>query len=266
MNDLEFIYQLLETLGPSRADIMIVGGWAHRLMSLHPLATRTLDVLTTKDVDLLIEPGVEGLGERLRDAGFEQRMRGDDRPPISDYLQKSNPGAPVEFIAVERPSRTEQPSTREINGVSASLIKGLDLLLVEPWHISLSSPSWPSKPPIEIRIPNPIAFSTHKVLIARKRPARDKRDKDILYAYDTFSLFAGQDTELNNCGRLVREELSKDQLKRLKTMLREMTAASDAVQGAALVAHQTRRPNPPRPAQISTTLIAAFTRYLQLSP
>ncbi len=105
MSDLDFIFRLAETLGPSRADIILVGGWAHRLMSLHPLATRAIEALTTRDVDLLIEPGADGLAARLQSAGFEQHMKmGDERPPVSHYQQKDNPG-----WFREHPARTLTP-------------------------------------------------------------------------------------------------------------------------------------------------------------
>ena len=265
MNDLDFIFRLVDTLGPSRADVIIVGGWAHRLMPLHPLATRALDVLTTRDVDLLIEPGAAGLGERLRSAGFEQHMKmGDERPPISHYLQKENPGAPVEFIALEKRTRKGTAPTREISGVSAQTIRGLELLLVEPWSIALSDPERTAASPLEIRIPNPISFAAHKLLIARKRPEKAKRDKDVLYAYDTLSIFAGQDAVLAQCGVSVRAGFSRDQLKHITSILTDMTSATDAVQGAVQVARATGRPNTPLAGQISATLTGALRRYLSL--
>ena len=189
---------------------------------------------------------------------------GDERPPISHYLQKENPGAPVEFIALEKLTRKGTAPTREISGVSAQTIRGLELLLVEPWSIALSDPERTAASPLEIRIPNPISFAAHKLLIARKRPEKAKRDKDVLYAYDTLSIFAGQDAVLAQCGVSVRAGFSRDQLKRITSILADMTSATDAVQGAVQVARATGRPNMPLAGQISATLTGALRRYLSL--
>ncbi len=53
MNDLAAFSRLLEALAPWRAQIVLAGGWAHRIHRLHPLAgAPSYQPLLTRDMDI----------------------------------------------------------------------------------------------------------------------------------------------------------------------------------------------------------------------
>jgi hypothetical protein len=83
--DDEKFVQLADAIGPYLDRVVIVGGWAHRLLRLHSLAlTLPYAPLMTRDTDVAIPPGMridEGsLRERLLARGFTEEFSGDDRP------------------------------------------------------------------------------------------------------------------------------------------------------------------------------------------
>lgn len=85
---------LMRALSPYRGDVVLIGGWAHRLSRLHPLA-QPLDFkpLSTLDVDLAIPskvpPREEDLGKLLVQAGFTEGKTIRLLPATS--LEKSRP-------------------------------------------------------------------------------------------------------------------------------------------------------------------------------
>ena len=89
--DLQAFARLIESLTPWLDQVVIIGGWAHRLHRLHP-AAQTLDYapLTTLDADvaLPIELKVEGqdIYELLQANGFKAQFLGEHKPPATHYL------------------------------------------------------------------------------------------------------------------------------------------------------------------------------------
>lgn len=80
--------RLIHALRPYRGDLVLIGGWSHRLARLHALAQPVdFPPLFTQDVDLAIArgvaPGEEDLHKLLLEAGFTERFLGENRPPIT---------------------------------------------------------------------------------------------------------------------------------------------------------------------------------------
>ena len=89
MEDMEAFARLVTALRPWLGELMVVGGWAHRLHRFHRLATRrTTCRLRTRDTDLAFSPD-RALGGDLRsaltDAGFTEKQFRDDAPPATHY-------------------------------------------------------------------------------------------------------------------------------------------------------------------------------------
>jgi hypothetical protein len=88
--DLQAFALLIESLTPWLDQVVIIGGWAHRLHRIHP-AAQTLDYapLTTLDADvaLPIELKVEGqdIYQRLQANGFQAEFLGEHKPPSTHY-------------------------------------------------------------------------------------------------------------------------------------------------------------------------------------
>jgi hypothetical protein len=66
-SDVEYFARLVEALDPWLDQVVIIGGWAHRLYRLHPLA-QTLDYepLGTFDSDIAVPLDLPATGEQLR--------------------------------------------------------------------------------------------------------------------------------------------------------------------------------------------------------
>src|SRR3954470_9298771 len=82
--------RLVDAPQPFLPDVVVVGGWAHRLFTWHPLAgTPGFVPLMTDDADvaapLRLRLREVTLLDRLADAGFTEEMKGDDKPPVTHY-------------------------------------------------------------------------------------------------------------------------------------------------------------------------------------
>jgi hypothetical protein len=242
--------RLITALGPYRDHLVVIGGWAHRLSRLHPLAQPVeFPPLFTQDVDLAIGTGIpqeaEVLRTRLLDAGFTERFLGEDRPPITHYQLGAEGTFYVEFLTprVGRPTDT----TTTVAGVTAQPLRHLDLLLIAPWSIRLAEPQYPvGATPVEVRIANATSYVAQKLLVlGRRRPA--DRAKDVLYVRDTLVTFGRALADLQ---RIWTERLAgtlhAHATRALRLAARQLSSpAFDAVQAAARVAQAAGRPLSP---------------------
>jgi hypothetical protein len=196
--------RLMLVLHPYRADLVLIGGWAHRLFRLHDLAQPLdFEALGTQDVDVAIPakvaPRGEDLAKLLDTAGFKARFLGEDDPPVTRYEFGDEQTFYAEFLTPMVGRRGA--ATREIAGVSAQALRHLDVLLIEPWPVFLAPPEYPVGPrPLEIRIANAASYLAQKILVLDKRHAAD-RAKDVLYVHDTVLLFGRSFAELEHIWR-----------------------------------------------------------------
>jgi hypothetical protein len=77
--------RLIIALEPWLPQVVIIGGWAHRLYRLHPGAQHVAYLpLTTLDTDIAVPPRLKVMDsdvrERLIANGFEEERFGDDQP------------------------------------------------------------------------------------------------------------------------------------------------------------------------------------------
>ncbi|MDB4912382.1 MAG: hypothetical protein JWM95_26 [Gemmatimonadetes bacterium] len=104
IDDSAALARLLGALRPWLGHLVIVGGWAHQLHRLHPLATvPAYSPILTRDADvaLSLNAPLEGdIGAALRAASFEEHLSGDHTPPIAEYrLGGEEQGFYAEFLA-----------------------------------------------------------------------------------------------------------------------------------------------------------------------
>jgi hypothetical protein len=139
--------RLVAALEPWLDQVVIVGGWAHRLYRLHPGA-QVLDYppLSTLDTDVAL-PAALAVGEqdiraRLVAHGFIQELLGEGRPPATHYhLGGESSGFYAEFLTPlvggEYGHKRQRKSTMEIAGISSQQLRYIELLLHEPWWVEL---------------------------------------------------------------------------------------------------------------------------------
>jgi hypothetical protein len=89
VQDWEAFARLLAAVGPWLGDLVLVGGWAHRMHRFHPLAQPPAYLpLRTRDADLAFSTTAVlrgSIGAALDQAGFHQELFGEDAPPVSHY-------------------------------------------------------------------------------------------------------------------------------------------------------------------------------------
>ncbi len=200
MEDSEPFARLLQAVRPWLGHLVIVGGWAHRLHRLHPLAgTPSYQPLRTRDVDVAIslQAPLEGnIRQALEDAGFSRRFRGDDAPPVTHYLlDNDDSGFYAEFLVPlhggERKRNGTPAVTASKAGINAQKLRYLDILLEAPWSVRLGPDvGVPIERPADVLLPNPVSFIVQKLLIHDKRPP-NKKAQDVIYIHDTLELFGG---------------------------------------------------------------------------
>lgn len=198
--------KFIEALEPWLGEVVLIGGWAHRLYRLDSRA-RKLEYapLTTLDGDVAVPPKLKQeestVRARLLEAGFEEEFAGEDRPPATHYHYGKGGGFYAEFLAplvggeYDRSGRRKM--TKEVSGVSSQLLRYIELLMINPWKIELSEENgFPLTHKRTIQIANPATFLAQKILIHRERDFKD-RAKDLLYMHDTIEVFSEHLEELH---------------------------------------------------------------------
>jgi hypothetical protein len=199
--DVEYFARLVDALEPWLDQVVIIGGWAHRLYRLHPLAqTLKYEPLGTFDTDIAVSLDLPTTGEQIRtrllERNFREELIGDMQPPAAHYLVETGDNSfyaefltPLEGSAVKRGGRREV--TARVSGVSVQKLRYLELLLQNPWDVMIApATGYPTPGVRRILLPNAAAFLVQKILIHEKRD-RDRRAKDILYIHDTIETFGG---------------------------------------------------------------------------
>jgi hypothetical protein len=269
--DFQAFARTVSALGPYLADRVFIGGWAHFLFTLRPeAAPLPFTPLTTRDADvaapLRLARREQSIAQLLIAAGFEQRLSGDQIPPVSEYaLGDEATGFYVEFLAplvggeVKRGGRADV--TTIVGGVTAQTLRHLDILLMAPWQVTLASGSgFPVARPTVIQIPNPAAFMVQKILVLGKRmPA--KQAKDLLYLHDTLSVFADALPKVRTEWASLKPQMVPAHVRTFENRARSIISQmSDVIRDAARIAAD--RPRPPTPeiliAGLRQGLAAAF--------
>ena len=199
MNDLEAFAKLVQALDPWRGQLVFIGGWGHRLHTLHPKANK-LDYqpVFTRDTDLAFHSKIPLEGDiksALIAKGFKEDLSGNFRPPIASYtLGDEHGGFYAEFLTPLIGSGYKRGGTPDATiqaaGISAQKIWHLDILMVDPWTVTVGPPhnGVPLDVPAELQVANPLCFMVQKFLIKKERK-KAKQAQDLLYVYDTIQLF-----------------------------------------------------------------------------
>lgn len=202
--DLAAFARLVEALRPWHSQMVIVGGWAHRLHRLLPgAAVPAYDPIRTLDADVAFSaaPRMEGnIAQALKTAGFTEELFAKHEPPVSSYSLPDAGGFYAEFLTPllggERRRDGSLDATAAVAGVTAQKLPYLDILLTAPVPIALPAHGdIPVEHAMQVRVAHPVCFIAQKLLIAHRRD-ENKRAQDILYVHDTIELFGARLTDL----------------------------------------------------------------------
>ena len=223
---------LLRALRPLEdvlGEIILVGGWAHRLHAHHPLATQEGRLLNTLDADLFITtPTSKGpRREALHAAGFTIRPGGHETPPVTEYLLATDADEfEVEFLAHRQGAEVDRHGIRRVTtrfgDVVAILLPFMDVMAHEPWTCTVepSAASAPDPRPLTLRVVSPAAYVAHKLMVLKDRPVL-KRHQDVRYLYETLRRFAPALSTLH--ASWSRRSSTKGELKRVSDGRRFLT-------------------------------------------
>lgn len=234
--------------------LVVVGGWAARLLRRHPLAAPSnFEPLSTEDLDIAAPDRVpkktDRLGEQLKKEGFSPDYRSEDRPPVTRYVLKSANDFELEFIAPLRGGEVRRDgtldATADVLGVSAQKLRHVELLLLEPYPIEL--PELGSG--ATLLVANPASFIIQRLLILPSRPSLSKKGKDALYIHDVLQLFTDKGRIhpdiVAQAGRVLAT-LTKKQGQRTRETVADLgDPTAGSVKEAARIAAETPRPSPP---------------------
>lgn len=206
MNDSAAFATLVMALHDWRAHLTFIGGWAHRIHRLDPRANPlNYQPVFTKDSDLAFgnKAPLEGdIRAALIGHGFKEELAGEFRPPAAHYaLGDKNSGFYAEFLTPLAGSGFKRDGAPDATlakaGISAQKIRHLDILLVDPWVITIGpAQGIPLPGPVDIRVVHPLCFMVQKFLIQKQRNAA-KRAQDLLYIHDTLQAFGNLLPEFN---------------------------------------------------------------------
>jgi Nucleotidyltransferase len=254
MNDLEAFAKLVQALDPWRGQLVFIGGWSHRLHTLHPYASQlAFQPIFTKDTDLAFhnEVPLEGnIKDALVEKGFKEDLSGEARPPAAHYtLGNDGSGFYAEFLTplvgsgIKRTGETD--ATLLAGGISAQKIRHLGILLTDPWMVTVGSMNGvPLDEPVDLQVANPLCFMLQKFLIKKHRTA-DKHRQDLLYVFDTLQLFGHRLPQFQeNWENVIAPSLEAGAV---KTVVQEcgdsFNTVTDAIRDAARIP-QDRRVDP----------------------
>jgi hypothetical protein len=251
VEDFETFARLVTALRPWLGQLVVVGGWAHRLHRFHRLAKPPAHLpLRTRDTDIAFSPDAALAGNvrtALTKAGFIEELLGDDAPPATHYrLGDEDAGFYAEFLTplhgsgVKRSGRPDATVSRA--GITAQRMRYLDHLLVSPWAVRVGPKvGVPVAADVDLLVPNPTSFIVQKLLIHSDR-ARDKKAQDVLYIHDTLELFGASLDELQRLWiDAVRPSMPTRTARRAKTIARDLFAeVTDTIREAARIPQDRR--------------------------
>lgn len=255
-------FECLQSIGES---LVLVGGTAHRLFPLHELGTSPgFDLLTTEDVDIaaaleLELDGGQDLLDRLLQAGFEEEVSGAQSPAYR-YVLPSDEGAYLQFIAPRKGSGTTRGGGKNLSlrfsGLRAEKLAHVEILISHPWRVTVES----SGTELSLQVVNPVAFLLQKLLLLPNRGR--KKGKDLLYVFDTLTIFADALDELGEAASDLVESPSRNASKKIRsTMSRYCFEESATSRDAAAIAFG-QRANAPDSAQVVAACRIGLKRVL----
>ncbi len=242
---MEAFARLVTALRPWLGQLVVVGGWAHRLHRFHHSATPPDHLpLRTRDADLAFWPDETLAGDvrtALTDAGFIEQLFGDDTPPATHYgLGEEDGGFYAELLTPlvgSEIKRGKRDATVRTARITAQKLRYLDLLLRKPWSVRVGPErAVPIAADVELFVANPTSFIVQKLLIHSDRPPH-KKAQDILYIHDTLQLFGGSLTELRRLWlEEVRPGIAKPWARKVETTARALSAdVTDTIRDAARI-------------------------------
>ena len=262
----------LKALGPYLDELVVVGGWAHRLYGLHSMSRAPgFQPLMTEDADIAAPTKMkkkgESIAELLKREGFEETFFGEDKPPVSEYrIGDEDGGLYVEFlvplIGGDYRRDGSRNATARVEGVTAQKLRYLEIVVTEPWTVRLSDKNgFPlGSVGFDVQIANAACYLAQKLLVLRERKP-DKQAKDLLYIHDTLLIFAHSLDQLRALWARIEPRIHPNTLRALTRRRADiLVSVTDTVRNAAVMARGTSRVDPPSADRLLGTCRVGLAR------
>lgn len=151
--------------------VVVIGSWCMLFYERHFNLPEYRATIRTRDLDIAIPVPLHfhrkvDIGEMLEPLGFVVDFKGRD-----GYIRFLHPELIVEFLVPERGRSTTKPFEVPKLGINAQPLRFLDLLLTDTIIVPFRA--------VNLRLPHPIRFALHKLLIScRRQSDKDERDRE----------------------------------------------------------------------------------------
>lgn len=163
------VLETFDKLGLWDDGVELIGSWSfliyQRHMGVRPLPLRTLDI------DFLLprpypHRSAVDLEAALTPLGFHRGFAG------SGAVHYLHPELKLEFLTPERgKGQEERPRLIKPLGLRAIQLRFLDMLFEDSIVIKEGN--------VRLRVPNPLNYCLHKLIVAQRRRKKEKREKDM---------------------------------------------------------------------------------------
>lgn len=176
------LLELFAALGLWKDGLELIGSWSFLLYQRH-LGVRPLP-LRTQDVDFLLPWPYRG----AKEVDLSSALAGLGFLPVTTAggsMYFAHPELKVEFLVPERGRGGLDCRLVKALGVRAVPLRFLDMLLKDPIRLVEGG--------VAVRVPKPLNYCPHKLIVAQRRKDAAKREKDVQHAVWTMDILKPAD-------------------------------------------------------------------------
>ena len=151
--------------------IILIGSWCLPIYRHYYSGESNLTTLRTRDIDFLVSRKVKikekvDLPKLLEDLGFIE-----DYKFPQGHVRLVHPELIMELLVEERGRGSEEPYPLPFLSMNAQKVRLLGMLEENTVTVDYNG--------VEIRLPHPVNYGFHKLIISSRRRDEDKKQKDI---------------------------------------------------------------------------------------
>ncbi len=172
-NQSELFLEILSRLDKAGvlSKIILIGSWCLPIYRQYYSRESNLTTLRTRDLDFLVSRKTQvkervDLPKLLEDLGFIE-----DYNFPQGHVRLVHPELIMEFLVEERGRSSEKPYPLPFLSMNAQKIRLLGMLEENTITVSFNG--------IEVKVPHPVNYGFHKLIIALRRNNEEKKERDI---------------------------------------------------------------------------------------
>ena len=193
------------------SNVVLIGSWCLPLYRDHYSGDNTLTTLRTRDIDFLVSRKEQmkkkvDLPKLFEDLGFIE-----DYKYPQGFVKLVHPELIMEFLVPEKGRGSNEPYPLPFLSMNAQRLRFLDLLEKNTIVVIVNG--------IKIKVPHPINYGLHKLIISSRRDSEDKRIKDIEAGLSVLNMYV--EIEGNEMLRKVFKGISQKQKRNITKLLED---------------------------------------------